>query len=307
MLEKDYISKIKDEKIKETMLPIFKFFEPYIDNGYDRKSKKSLEKNFIDEYSHGLKNNNIKQQISSLRKQVSQKESPLLDSFIRSLQKNTSDFISNDKYRNPDKLEKIEYSYLRLSRALPYIDGVEEVIKRQDINKKVLLSLSLVDEEHDRVKANKEVERISQLMEGNSNYVVLPIHGCTKKLFEKIFEEISQIDIIHIAGHAGGSNGNIMLEFVDGNMGFKGFYSATQHHQFSLAFLNCCFTFEFTNCSKMPNASACILHREAVQGDVAYNFVEYFFQVFSINEEIRTSWKFAIYNSNENPRKYLLY
>ena len=39
MLEQDYISKIKDEKIKKPMLKISNFFEPYIGNDHDDESK----------------------------------------------------------------------------------------------------------------------------------------------------------------------------------------------------------------------------------------------------------------------------
>ncbi|MBU6001090.1 hypothetical protein KQ236_12230 [Lactococcus lactis] len=44
MLEQDYISKIKDEKIKKPMLKISNFFEPYIGNDHDDESKILFEK-----------------------------------------------------------------------------------------------------------------------------------------------------------------------------------------------------------------------------------------------------------------------
>ena len=47
MLEQDYISKIKDEKIKKPMLKISNFFEPYIGNDHDDESKILFEKDNI--------------------------------------------------------------------------------------------------------------------------------------------------------------------------------------------------------------------------------------------------------------------
>ena len=48
--------------------------------------------------------------------------------------------------------------------------------------------------------SNEEVDNISQIMESNTNYVVLPIQGCTTTLFITIFKKFPHIDIIHIAG-----------------------------------------------------------------------------------------------------------
>ena len=79
MLEQDYISKIKDEKIKKPMLKISNFFEPYIGNDHDDESKILFEKDNIHEYYQRLEKNNIKQEISSLRKEVSQKEYSVLN------------------------------------------------------------------------------------------------------------------------------------------------------------------------------------------------------------------------------------
>lgn len=111
-------------------------------------------------------------------------------------------------------------------------------------------------------------------MESNTNYVVLPIQGCTTTLFITIFKKFPHIDIIHIAGHTDNSRRNVMLKFVDSNMRFEAFKRATHSHQFSLAVLNCCSTFEFALGNKIPNASTCILHQDLVLRDVAYNFME---------------------------------
>ena len=112
MLEQDYISKIKDEKIKKPMLKISNFFEPYIGNDHDDESKILFEKDNIHEYYQRLEKNNIKQEISSLRKEVSQKEYSVLNSFVLSLQRNTNQFIKDEKYRTSRKIKKMIYSYL---------------------------------------------------------------------------------------------------------------------------------------------------------------------------------------------------
>lgn len=304
MLEKDYISKIKDEKIKKPMLKISNFFEPYIGNDHDDKSKIFFEKNNIDEYYQRLEKNNIKQEISSLRKEVSQKEYSVLNSFVLSLQRNTNQFIKDEKYRTSRKIKKMIYSYLNVSRMTQNLEEIEAVRKGDDVDTKVILSLSLVNLEEDNIKANEEVDNISQIMESNTNYVVLPIQGCTTTLFITIFKKFSHIDIIHIAGHTDNSRRNVMLKFVDSNMGFEAFKRATHSHQFSLAVLNCCSTFEFALGNKIPNASTCILHQDLVLRDVAYNFMECFFQTFEHTEDVHPSWEYAVQNSNENPLRY---
>lgn len=62
-------------------------------------------------------------------------------------------------------------------------------------------------------------------------------------------------------------------------MGFEAFKRATHSHQFSLAVLNCCSTFELALGNKIPNASTCILHQDLVLRDVAYNFWSYTIKV----------------------------
>ncbi|MEJ7255306.1 hypothetical protein, partial [Staphylococcus epidermidis] len=74
--------------------------------------------------------------------------------------------------------------------------------------------------------SNEEVDNISQIMESNTNYVVLPIQGCTTTLFITIFKKFPHIDIIHIAGHTDNSRRNVTLKFVDSNMRFEAFKRA---------------------------------------------------------------------------------
>ena len=69
-------------------------------------------------------------------------------------------------------------------------------------------------------------------------------------------------------------------------MRFEAFKRATHSHQFSLAVLNCCSTFEFALGNKIPNASTCILHQDLVLRDVAYNFMECFFQTFEHTKDV---------------------
>ncbi|MFQ9028110.1 MAG: hypothetical protein ACLUKP_16380 [Thomasclavelia ramosa] len=87
-------------------------------------------------------------------------------------------------------------------------------------------------------------------------------------------------------------------------MRFEAFKRATHSHQFSLAVLNCCSTFEFALGNKIPNASTCILHQDLVLRDVAYNFMECFFQTFEHTKDVHPSWDYAVQNSNENPPRY---
>ncbi|MDT2904385.1 hypothetical protein ACQUEC_12945, partial [Lactococcus lactis] len=81
----------------------------------------------------------------------------------------------------------------------------------------------------------------------------------------------------------------------------KGFYSLFKTLQQNL---NCCSTFEFALGNKIPNASTCILHQDLVLRDVAYNFMECFFQTFEHTEDVHPSWECAVQNSNENPPRY---
>ena len=38
--------------------------------------------------------------------------------------------------------------------------------------------------------------------------------------------------------------------------------------------------------------------------DVAYNFMECFFQTFEHTKDVHPSWDYAVQNSNENPPRY---
>ncbi|WP_242520675.1 MULTISPECIES: hypothetical protein [Lactococcus] len=160
--------------------------------------------------------------------------------------------------------------------------------------------------ENDDVKANDEVNNISQIIT-HPDYLVIPIHGCSTNIFRTIFDSFSSIDILHIAGHTAISNNRTLLQFVDSNMTFTKFNEIIQYHQFYLAFLNCCSTLEFANNTNIPNALNCVLHNDKVTNTHAYDFSDHFFTTFNTTNDVSSSWHCAFQNSNETPFNYRLF
>lgn len=318
MLEEEFLSMVEDVELKETVTPIFRFFEPNVNKKLNKPSDNEMETTFDDlhdekqdesylfEYRKKMIDNKINEKISSLRKQVRTKNYDVLESLVISLQTNTNQFMMKDKYITSKKMKKILYSYINMTRIMPNIEKLEAIRKGADKITKVLLGLSLVDINNDTIRANDEVDSITKIMQNNLYYVVLPMHGCTVTIFETILKKFPNIDIIHVTGHGIITKKDIQLKFVGNTVKYSGFKNLTKKHQFSLAFLNCCYTLEFTGGFKISNTSYSILHEDKVYVQASYSFAENFYTMFNYNQHIVKSWDCAVQNCNENPLKYTL-
>ncbi|HFU3943037.1 TPA: hypothetical protein ACGO2T_001990 [Streptococcus suis] len=118
MEKETYRERLNSPEFEEVILPIFDFFEPFIHQ--ELKFNESEDKNYSEEsvleYYKMLVEQNIRESISVLRKKVSSEDYVAMRSFVLSLQQNTIQFLTNEKYRSKVKWKKILNSYINVSR-----------------------------------------------------------------------------------------------------------------------------------------------------------------------------------------------
>lgn len=110
IVEKEtFRERLKRPELEEVILPIFDFFEPFIHQ--ESKFIENEDENQPDEvvlkYYQMLVEQEIRESISILRKKVSSKDNVVVRSFVLSLQQNTIQFLTNEKYRTRVKWKKI--------------------------------------------------------------------------------------------------------------------------------------------------------------------------------------------------------
>ena len=310
IMEKEtFRERLKSPEFEAVILPIFDFFEPFIHQ--ESKFNESEDENDSDEsvlkYYQMLVEQNIRESISVLRKKVSSKDYVAMRSFVLSLQQNTVQFLTNEKYRTKVKWKKISNSYINVSRI--FLEN-EKLQLLQDgfpgAGQQVVLAMSLIDLQEDNIKANDEIQNICDLFANDPNVIVFPIHGCSTDVFRTILDRFPVLNIIHLAGHTYTKpNGEILLSFVDSNMTFIKFSNWISNHRFYCSFLNCCSTLEFALYSRLQNSNFSIFHRGKVESSIAYEFSEHFYKVISSSGDFNHAWQLAVANCTEVPLNYV--
>ena len=309
MEKETYRQRLKSSEFEEVITPIFDFFEPFINQ--EPKFKESVNENYNDEeilnYYNMLIEQNIEVRISALRKKVSTEKYVAMRSFVLSLQQNTTQFLSNEKYRSRVKWKKILNSYINVSRFVLEYEKIQLLWDGfPDVSQQLVVAMSLIDLKEDDIKANDEIEKICDLFKDNPNVIVVPIHGCSTDVFRTILDRFPTLSMIHLAGHTcQNSRGQVLLSFVDSNMTFMRFCNFISNYSFHCSFLNCCSTSEFVSDSYLLNSEHYILHRGEVSSTVAYDFAQNFYTVISSGGDLDYAWDLAVSNCNENPMNYL--
>ena len=302
MEKETYRQRLKSSEFEEVITPIFDFFEPFINQ--KSKFKENINENYNDEeilyYYNKLIEKNIGVSISALRKKVSTEKYVAMRSFVLSLQRNTTQFLSNKKYRSRVKWKKILNSYINVSRFVLENEKIQRLRDGfPDVGQQLVVAMSLIDLKEDDIKANDEIQKICDLFKDNPNVIVVPIHGT-------ILDRFPTLSMIHLAGHTyQNSRGQVLLRFVDSNMTFVRFSNFISNYSFHCSFLNCCSTSEFVSDSYLLNSEHYILHRGKVSSTVAYDFAQNFYTVISSGGVLDHAWNLAVLNCNENPLNYL--
>ncbi|MCK3881661.1 hypothetical protein HCC13_04655 [Streptococcus suis] len=309
MEKETYRERLNSPDFEEVILPVFDFFEPFIHQ--ELKFNESEDKNYSEEsvleYYQMLVEQNIRESISVLRKKVSSEDYVAMRSFVLSLQQNTIQFLTNEKYRSRVKWKKILNSYINVSRIFLEKEKIQLLQDGFPVEgQQIVLAMSLIDLQDDNIKANDEIQNICNLFKNDPNVIVVPIHGCSTDVFRTILDRFPLLNIIHLAGHTYTKpNGEILLTFVDSNMTFIKFRNWISNHRFSCSFLNCCSSLEFALGSRLQNSNFSILHRGQVVSSIAYDFSEHFYTVISSGGDFNGAWQAAVKNCTESPFNYL--
>ncbi|HEM5964280.1 TPA: hypothetical protein U2B31_002007 [Streptococcus suis] len=309
MEEDIFRRKLKNPAIEETIMPIFDFFEQYIDS---KSNSQENEKVYSDDeiltIYEMLVEQKILDKISSLRSKISSDSYTVAKSFVLSFQQNTSQFVASEKFRSRVKWKKILNSYVNVSRILLEGEKLQSLLAGLHENQRLILAMSLIDPQDDKIKADAEIQRICELFESDPDIIVIPIHGCTTNVFKTILEKIPRINMLHLAGHTcTNSRGEVLMSFVDSNMTFGKYSNWISSHIFEVSFYNCCSTLEFVRNHYSLNSMRKILHSGKVGSQVAYNFSEDFYSSISAGQDFNMAWSTASGNCNESPMNYLLF
>ncbi|QTU82555.1 hypothetical protein J7S27_04375 [Carnobacteriaceae bacterium zg-C25] len=309
MEKETYRERLNSPEFEEVILPIFDFFEPFIHQ--ELKFNESEDKNYLEEsvleYYQMLVEQNIRESISVLRKKVSSEDYVAMRSFVLSLQQNTIQFLTNEKYRSRVKWKKILNSYINVSRIFLEKEKIQLLQDGFPVEgQQIVLAMSLIDPQDDNIKANDEIQNICDLFTNNPNVIVVPIHGCSTDVFRTILDRLPILNIIHLAGHTDTkTNGEVLLSFVDSNMTFKKFSNWISNRRFRCSFLNCCSTAEFVSNLDSLYSDCSILHSGQVVSSIAFDFSEHFYTVISSGGDFNAAWQAAVKNCTESPFNYL--
>ena len=311
MEKETFRERLKSPELEEVILPIFDFFEPFIhqESKFIENEDENQPDEVVSKYYQMLVEQEIRESISVLRKKVSSKDNVVVRSFVLSLQQNTIQFLTNEKYRSRVKWKKILNSYINVSRIFLEKEKIQLLQDGFPVEgQQIVLAMSLIDPQDDNIKANDEIQNICDLFTNNPNVIVVPIHGCSTDVFRTILDRFPLLNIIHLAGHTYTKpNGEILLSFVDSKMTFIKFRNWISNHRFSCSFLNCCSSLEFTLGSSLQNSNFSILHSGQVVSSIAYDFAEHFYTVISSDGDCNLAWEVAIENCTEEPLNYIYY
>jgi hypothetical protein len=287
------------------------------------KSRKNIEKvyseSYLDKQISEIKSNSILDDVARLNKFAGRNDYLTLKSLSYSLLTNLNQFVDdNRKFRTATKWRKVVNSYISVTLVAQELRELE-LVRSGFSNKPVIISLGLVDYEDVKIKASEEIQNIINLVRtynnnnnnNNDNFVIVPIYGCTTNVFYNILQDFSNIQILHIAGHGGIVNSDKgYIQFSDANMGFPAFYDKLRrfNRYLNVMFLNCCYSYEFVEGSKVDISNETIVHTDKLYDPIAIDFSNHYFsQLFSSclnSNSLTNAWQTASQNCTENPMNY---
>ena len=282
MTKEEYLERLGDNTFKDFIVPIFDFFEKYLDNDNTQAP------DHIDTIQNNMKTQEIRHKIALLLGKLYREKRRMLIYFCWSLLTNVHQFekmdneVDNDKRMK--KWKKCGYSYINLSRNLTYDLQIQEQLQKKPEHQKIVLCASMVILEEDDIRVNEEIDNI-QVHSKSSTYLVIAIHGCSFDQFKNRIRK-NHITHIHIAGHAN----DTQLEFSDAPVRYKRFCNHIQQLNFhcELLFLNCCKTYEYLQKKSFPHSDNSICHEDdlipTTALDASYIFYANLFSGLSIND-----------------------
>lgn len=287
MTREEYEERLDGNTFKDDILPIFDFFEIHLDD------EKKPDLDYIINRKNSITRLEISNTISNLLHNLYIHKREILISYCWSLLRNVQQFEKMDNDENVEnriiKWKKCLLSYINLSRVIIDEAKIEECLAKPTVSQKIVLCVSTIKLENDDIRVNEEIADIQETnnLTPNSDYLVLPIHGCSFDQFKTRLKK-NHITHIHIAGHANSSK----LFFSDAPVKYDRFCNHIQqlNYQYELLFLNCCQTFEYLLNKAFPYSNESICHETDLDSTIAIDASQIFYTELFNGLSIKDSW-----------------
>ncbi|WP_175064695.1 hypothetical protein [Streptococcus salivarius] len=293
-----------------------------------KKSRKTIEKTisreYLDHRVQEVESSQILNNVNQLLSFAVSNNFRALHSYSASLSTNLTQFVKKERMRNATKWRKVINSYISVTQIMLNIEEIENVRSGIVQNKEVILSLGLVDYTDTELRVSTEIDNLINLSKQSNKFVVVPVFGCTTNVFFKILQEFGQSKIMHVVGHGGMYNGrDYAMQFSDCNMKYNTFIRKLGEYGLNLdmAFLNCCYSYEFVEGSKVDISNETIAHTGKLYDPIAIDFSEHYFTILLDTNNSYTvcsqggnydsnklaydnAWNISCSNCSENPLQY---
>ena len=296
----EYKEYLVDNSLSEEASLIFEYFEPLTDEffkiekpfdnrnetiPYFRKINESIQLT-------SPRGSELSRAISTLSQKM--KDNDLGRSISYSLYQNYNQFIKMNKTVSNiyiRKWIKLLCSAHAATRFVPL-----QIALMHNSRTKLLLATGIVKESEDpKVAASvkEEVDYIWCKSFHDKKTLVVPFISCTFYLFQRLMTS-KKFTSVHIAGH--GSNTH--LRFFDKNIDYSEFVNCfVNDMDFSL--LNCCCTYDFIGCQRIPGNNITIAHRGEVPDGLAREFTQDFYvEIWRDKKDIITAANKCINKAN---------
>lgn len=322
MNEREYFRRVKfSDELKETIRPIFEFFEPFVDNEKENHysdnneiehiNKDDYDKKQIEEYYEMLRTKEILESVNRLKKEVLKiRKNPIIRKLVNSLHTNIFQFMTESRYRTKIKWKKLLVSYKNATRVFFQDPKILQRLQSDPDESpyNLILAIGLVNIEEDNIKVKDEIDEIDEIYNKNvpKNDVVFPVYGCSTNILKALLDSFPKIKILHLAGHTKKrKNGEVCLSLVDSILTFNKFSHWINKHNFQFSFYNCCSSDQFVTNTTNINSKKIILHRDEVNSMVAFNYSKNIYLSLSAGKTYDEAWNIAKINTNEKPLKYV--